>query len=232
MNLKIAFATVGLLGVAAFSSAQVTKVGGAYQFRLKLTQGASYKYNMVITQQMATGPGGGGLKINVPFSQKVLSVAGDTATVTYSAGPITMNGSALSPKPTTGTAKISKQGKVVGGGAAAGQGVTVFPAGPIKPGATWTSPVPLGGLGPANGTKANATYKFVRVTTVDGKQVAELAVSVASSGQTKVTGSGKTYILLADGAPLKSDLSMSISGVQMQGQKAPPMKMTLAVRRA
>ncbi|CAN5454763.1 hypothetical protein BH11ARM2_BH11ARM2_28700 [soil metagenome] len=230
MNLKTAFATLGLLGLAAFSSAQVTKVGSAYQFRLKLAAGTSYKYSMNIIQKGTTTPGGG-IAVKVPFSQKVVSITGDTATITYSAGPIMLNGQPLSPKPSVGTAKMSRQGKVVGGSMAAGQGVAVFPATPVMPGSSWSSDVPLGGMGASGGSTAKATYRFVGVKNVGGKQVAELAVTVVGTGQTKVNGSGTTYVLLTDGAPWKSNLTIKISGIQAQGTTAPAMTMQMAITR-
>ncbi|RYG47930.1 hypothetical protein EON79_05955 [bacterium] len=230
MNAKTALA-LALTATAAISSAQVTKQGSGYLFRYKFTKGSVYKCLATVGQSVGKASPNQ-LKVNIPFSQKVVSVSGETASLSFSMGPITMNGNPLSQKPVTTTGTMTRLGKLTGAGATSSgsPGLVVFPSGPIKPGATWSAAFPLGAMGGMGGGTATAKYKFVGMKSVNGKQTAELAVTVNATGETKVSGGGRTFVSLADGLMVMSNMTLNISNPQIQNAGG-PSKVSINVKR-
>ncbi|RYG44975.1 hypothetical protein EON79_13715 [bacterium] len=230
MNAKTVFA-LALTATAALSSAQVTKQGSGYLFRYKFTKGSTYKCVATVGQAVAAAQANQ-LKVTIPFSQKVTAVTGDTASLSFSMGPITMNGNPLSQKPVATTGKMSRLGKLIGADKGGSPGLVVFPSGPVAPGATWSAAFPLGAMGAMGGGGGNATakYKFIGMKTIDGKPTAELAVTLASTGETKISGGGRTFVSVADGLMVKSNMTLNIASPQIQNQGA-PSKVTINIQR-
>ncbi len=201
----------GLCLVSSSALAQITAKNGLYDFRVKLTSGQKLSYvNSVVAM--------GGIKVDMPISMKVLSVTGGKATVETKTGPGRMNGQAMSENAVTEKAVIDLKGQPVGAGST-GTG-TVFGAAPKKPvkvGATWTGKAPTGdtGIGMKDIT---ATYTFVGVKSVKGKQVAEIKVTIKGSGDSSMTGGGIVHLLTSDGFLQSSKLSMAL---KMAGSTQP-----------
>jgi len=209
---------------APSAQAQIKKVGNGYQFRLKLTPGETTKYNVSIKQAASAGQG---LSVVLPFKQTTGKISGGVGTINATVGPPVLNGGQPLGEARKITMKINTRGQLVGG-TGSSQGITVFPANPILPGATWKATVPVESFG-GSSTNADATYRFIRMTSVNGKPAAELAVTLTSNRGGQINGSGRNFISAADGSLLKSSLSMTFSGAQ---QGAAPMKFNVAITRA
>ncbi len=204
-------ASVGFSLLPAASYSQVTEKNGLYDFRVKLVAGKKISYmNSVVAL--------GGITVNLPISMKVLSVTGGKATVETVTGPGTMNGQSMGQNAVTEKAVIDMKGQPAGAGST-GTG-TVFgsiPSKPIKVGATWTGKAPTNNS--SIGMKdITATYTFVGVKNVKGKQVAEIKITIKGAGESSMSGSGFVHILTADGLLATSKLSMAL---KMAGSEKP-----------
>lgn len=217
-----------LAAVCSFATAQVSKQGAGYLFRIKWTKGQTAKYTMATT---TSGPSS--MKIDMPMSLKVLSVAGGVGEVEYNVGPATSNGKPMGAAQKV-VAKVDPRGKIVGGSAQAQQmnGSITLPEGPIKPGGTWTGTQTV--PGPAGSMTINAKYKFVGIKSVSGQSVAQIDVSMTGGGGSmKISGSGSVYLRTSDGSMQSTNLSQQMTIGTGQGNQ-PPMtiKMNMVMKRA
>lgn len=218
------------------AGAQITKVGQGYQFRMKFVKGQSLKYLINSEVMLVAAPGGSKptpMKITIPTTQTVMEVKNKIATILFSTGPVQMNGQPFGNQGAeTQTVQMDSRGKAVGG-TKLPQGLnTELPAKPIRVGETWTSTVPFAGpMGGGGGGQLKSTYKFLGLKNVAGKQVAELAVSAASTGIGGPSGSGKMFLIAADGSMFKADIAMKMAMPGAQGQPGAPMNLTLTMRR-
>ncbi|MBL8048878.1 MAG: hypothetical protein JNJ45_09375 [Chthonomonas sp.] len=219
INLK----ALSLLGVAGLvlagaetTQAQITKQGDAYLFRIKFTPGQTIKYLMNMNMTGTPQP----MNMNMTVSQKVKSVKGTTATIEATTSGIPGQ------KPMTQTMTIDNRGRATGAGAAGGSQVA-YPEGPVKVGQTWKGQLP--GMG--QGMGGDATYKLVAIKTVNGKQVAQVSLSMNLSQGTamKMSGTGTMYIFMSDGS--LSTMSMNTNMSMKQDKQTMNMKMNMTMKR-
>lgn len=198
-------AGLGLLGLAFGASAQVTKTAKGYVFRQAYPVGKTLVFNM----NGDLGFGGQSFKMASPTKVKTVSKKGDVYTLEVTSGPMTMNGKAQSmngqaPKATTSTMKITSAGKIVDGAAKGPyniMGGMTMPEKPLKVGDKWTGNMNMPQMG---GGAVKATYNFIGLKTINGKQVAQIGVNLVASGMGEMKGTGTMNILVADGLPLTS----------------------------
>jgi hypothetical protein len=196
-------AAIMLVG-AGVAEAQVTKKGAGYQFRMKFTKGKTTKFKINASVPYPGQPKP--ITVSSTVVQTVTSVTGNVANISGKVGPTILNGNPMTEEPMTTTAKIDTLGKPVGN-AGGPVSFTTYPANPVKVGQTWNSTVPLSGIGGGN---AAATFKFLGMKTMNGKQVADVAVTVNATGQQRASGTGRLLVLASDGLPLKMDLNLKI----------------------
>jgi hypothetical protein len=209
-NRTLLFAFAGLsaflLGCET-SQAQVTKQGTGYQFRMKFTRGQTIKYRLNASVPYPGQPKP--ITIASQVVQSVQSVSNGVAALNVKVGPTVLNGKTMTEAPITSSAKLNNLGKPIG--AANGSAAfTTYPVNPVKVGGTWSSTVPLAGLGGS----AAATFKLVGLKSVYGKQVAELAVTLKATGKQKATGGGTMLVLTSDGMPLKMSMTLKMADPQ------------------
>jgi hypothetical protein len=175
-----------VLGMALPSSrahAQITKVGSAYQFRVKYHKGMKIKYLMKVTTTLPTPPGGGkaqSIEMTIPVDGTVTDVQNKIATIQMVTGPMTMNGRPQGTQKTL-TMKLDDRGKPVGGMPTGMENLTAsLPDKPLKVGDTYSSKqditmanIPI---------SVNAVYKFTGVKSVAGHQLATFTVTLNGSG--------------------------------------------------
>jgi len=209
---------LGLLPVLGF--AQVTKAGGGYQFRAKLRKGQVISYSMTA---MKTAGGGGPMKILSPFTLTVLGPEGSDYRVRASSGPVTMNGKEYQPKTST-EGLLDSRLRPVGGGDQAGAFTGMFPERSIAIGSSWTAPLAIStGNLPGNSV---ATYRFQKITTIDGQPVAVLQTTLAGM----LKGSGVTLVRMSDGTPQRMTLTLGLTYTKGP-QKETPMQLRFDVIR-
>jgi len=192
-----------LSALSAQAGAQIVKRGNTYLFRMKFTKGSITKY-MVNSSVGGPSMSGQGIKVSIPMAWKVLDLAAGVASIEATVGPVTV-GKQTMMQPSVRTVKMNSLGKQVGGEMVGQQLTPAFPARPVKVGASWSATMPVG-MG-SQTTQVTATYKFIGVKTVDGKQVAELGI--AMSGQ--ANGTGVMQLLTSDGSLYRSTLNMAVS---------------------
>lgn len=180
------------------TNAQITKQGGAYLFRMKLTKGATASYLFTTS---ATAPGGqqGSFSMSMTMNSKVLSVSGDVATVEYVVTPA--KGSPGGTTPQKMTAKINSRGKVVGGDKQMAQMgfQSALPEKPVPVGGSWSDTIPVQTAMGTITTKAN--YRLTGISSRAGKPVANIQVDMNGSGPSlSFTGKGTLALRMDDGS--------------------------------
>jgi hypothetical protein len=202
------FAVGALLATAAFSSAQVTKSGNGYLFKVKYQAGKETAY------KVDTNTAFGGQKMNIlmSYTQKVQSVKNGIAKVDLTMSPPTMNGQTMATGQQMQTASMSVDtlGKTVDGMNANPGGSMNFAAKPIPIGGTWSGKTSLGAVA-GKGGSVDATYKLVKITTYRGKSVAVIQSSMKMTGMGAMSGSGVSYVDMADGSLIDSNLTMNVA---------------------
>lgn len=219
---------IALIGLAAISlqgselaHGQITKQGNGYLMRMKFTPGAVLKYilNIGATSPQSPKP----MNMTMTMTQKIKSVKNGVATVEVSSTPV--NGQAVP----TQTVTVDSRGKTTGGAAGAGASTSTvsLPEGPIPIGGTWKGSLP----GMQQGMAGSALYKLLSVKKINGKEQAEIGLSIQVSQGTamKVTGSGKMFLYTADGSLNTMSMTMNMS-MSNQG-KTFNSKMTMGMRR-
>jgi hypothetical protein len=181
---------LGILVLAASSSAQVTKQGANYLLRVKYKPGQVLKYSTVST--MSGMQGAQPSKVNMPLVMKVGKVENAVANLNVTVGPVTLGGNELMGAQTmemqvnnTNQAKSGKNSSLTG---------AQLPLKPIKVGQTWTNVAPVPDITGAN-KSMRATYKFQGLKTINGKSMAMISYTLSGG----VSGSGTLYLLAADG---------------------------------
>ncbi|MFZ4509137.1 MAG: DUF6263 family protein [Fimbriimonas sp.] len=218
--------TLGSLGLllAATASAQITKSGSTYNFKMKFTKGQVIKYSIDVKNQMG-GPSGQTMQMAIPMSQTVKSVSGGTATISMTLGPIQSGGREMM-KAQTQEMQMDSAGKPVGGGKGMTSNFSSLPSKPVRVGETWTASVDINaGVMPA---KAQGTYTFVGVKKVKGVEVAEIAVKLTGQGGPKISGTGTTLLRVADGSIEATNLNIQTSVANPQSKE--PMQISQVIK--
>ncbi|MCX7799318.1 MAG: DUF6263 family protein [Fimbriimonadales bacterium] len=215
------FALAAIL-LACASSAQITKVGDAYQMRLKFVKGQTMTYAMEST---TSAPGQQQpMVLNTTFSMKVSNVRNGVADIKYSVGPMTMNGRQTGGVNTVDM-RMDSRGKVLGGNpGAAQQTQMVLPDRPIRIGQTWTSTSNIASMGVP--MQVTNTYKLNRIVRQGGKQLAEVSVQISAKGNISSSGNGTMLLDFADGSLVSATMNQTITIQQQGGQGSQPMKVS------
>jgi hypothetical protein len=214
---KLGAALLAMVAVVGQADAQITKQGKGYLFRMKFAKGQTMKYVVDSKVQMPGTPQGK-MEFSMPMVMTVKSVTNGVADIAAKVGPMSMNGKPGQTQTTN--MKINSRGEVVGGQGGMQTANVPLPQGPVAIGATWNANIPLGAG--AGGQTISAVYKFTGIKNIAGRQCAVLAVTLKGMG----TGTGTTYISMADGSLVRSNMSMSMKGPNGQG-----MAMTASVIR-
>ena len=176
--------------LAFVASAQITKTGDTYLFRVKYVKGTKTVYTIVSTTPLLSKP------IPMTMSVGVKDVKGPNATIELSMG-------AVAGQPArSATIVVDNRNQSDG---AAGFGVAL-PVGPIKVGAKWKASLPMQGTsgGPA---ETSPTYTFRGIRTVSGKQVALIDITLSGGTQ----GTGSLTLLVSDGTLFSNNMKLGIN---------------------
>ncbi|HEY3782491.1 MAG TPA: hypothetical protein VGL56_15520 [Fimbriimonadaceae bacterium] len=210
--------TIFMVGCfAALGFSQITKTSHGYLFRYKYVKGRKYTYTF--TGSIATPGSSAGIKVDGPFIETVNSVKGTSGQLTITLGPLSSGGKQA-------VAKVVRifTANSVGGVAdkTVQQMLTQYPEKPIKPGDTWTGQTSAAAMGSKSLVKAK--YKFEKMTTVNGKPAAQIAMTMTSTGAANASGGGTLLVLAEDGSLWSTQTSLSMSPPQDPG-KVMHMKM-------
>ncbi len=188
--------------LAASSFGQIAKKGNAYTFRVKYTPGQVIKL-VSETGVENQGSSAAGAKLKAPMSLKVLNVTKGIATVVIEIGA-GMQGKTPVTSPSTLTVKLDSLNRPTDKTGIPGVSMTM-PEKPIKPGAAWTSilPVNIGGMV----QRMEGRYVFAGIKKVDGHDVA--VVTYALSGF--ANGTGRLMLLATDGSMYGNETHLSLS---------------------
>lgn len=214
---------------ATHAGAQVTKVGDAYQFRIKYAKGKTTHYQMTTQTTMPGGMPGApnnkpaAMSMTIPMTMTIVSVQGNTAVIKSDIGAMTMNGRAMS-KPQTMQMTMDDRGKVVGKATGAGAGMGLenmgggLPDKPLKVGESFTTNKTVNQMGQNFQMKGVSTFKGIK--TIGGKQLAEIATKVSGTGTASMNGTGTSYYNLADGSlnsmNMITDMTITMPGQNQQ----------------
>ena len=208
--MKLSAKHLGVLAASclvAVSSAQVTKSGAGYLFKIKYQAGsvAAYKVDTI------SSFGGQTMNLAMSYTQKVLSVKNDVAKLELTMSPPMMNGQTMGSgqKAQTASMSVDTKGRTVDGMASNPGGSMNYVAKPIPIGGTWTGKTSLGAAA-AQGGSVDATYKLVKISSYRGKSVAVVESTMKMTGMAGMTGTGVSYIDMSDGSLIDSKLTMSI----------------------
>lgn len=200
-------------GLMATAVPQLTKQGAAYLFRAKYTAGQTNRYTMTMNSTMN---GQSMLLMETPLVLKTVSVAKGIATVEVATGPAKMNGKAQG-QVDKQTVKMDNRNRPQGGQSSFESfGSFAYPEKPIAIGGKWTQKMDMGTA--MGGMKLDATYTFVAIKTLGGKQVAEIKSIMKGTMMGPITGTATTYIVLADGSLHSSSVQMVMNINPGQGQ--------------
>ncbi len=213
-RLVLALAAVALSGA---SLAQITKVGDAYQMRMKFAPGQKLVYSMNSTTSAPGQPQP--MNLDTEFTMKVNSVKNGVADITYSVGPMKMNGKATGGVNTVNM-KMDSRGKVMGQASGGQQPAQmVLPDKPIRVGQTWTSTSSIATMGVP--MEITNTYKLNRIVQKGGRSLAEISVTISAKGNISSNGTGTMLLDFADGSLVSATMNQTITirqGGQQGGQ--------------
>lgn len=214
--------TLAAVALSGASLAQITKVGDAYQMRMKFAPGQKLVYSMQSTTSAPGQPQP--MNLDTEFSMKVNSVKNGVADITYSVGPMKMNGRATGGV-NTATMKMDTRGKIVGQ-TSGGQQPTqmVLPDKPIRVGQTWTSTNSIATMGVP--MEVTNTYKLNRIVQKGGRSLAEVSVTISAKGNISSSGKGTMLLDFADGSLVSATMNQTITVRQGGQQGAQPMNIT------
>lgn len=197
----------------ALAVPQIAKQGKNYLFRAKHTAGQTIKYTM--TMNSTTG-GKSLLAMETPLVLATKSVTKGVATMDVSTGPAKMNGQSQG-KVDKQTVKVDSRNRPVGGDSNfEGFGSFAYPEKLIAIGSKWTQKINMGTA--AGPLKMDATYTFVGVKALGGKQVAEIRTQMTGNMMGPITGQGTSFIVLADGSLHSSAVQLTMKITPGQGQ--------------
>lgn len=201
------------IGLVATATPQLTKQGAAYLFRAKYTAGQTNRYTMTMSSTMNSQAM---LNMETPLVLKTVSVSKGIATVEVATGPAKMNGKSQG-QVDKQTVKMDNRNRPQGGqNSFESFGSFAYPEKPIAIGGKWTQKMDMGTA--MGGMKLDATYTFVGVKTIGGKQVAEIKSTMKGTMMGPITGSATTYIVMADGSLHSSTVQMVMNINPGQGQ--------------
>jgi len=212
------------LALVSLAMGQVTPNKGGYLLRMKFRKGI-IQFDTTISQVAAPGKG---MKVGMPFTQRIVKVDKGVASMAMVIGPMKLNGKSFGEAQVTKVIEVTPQGIVHGAETMSGQGLTILPEKPVRPGDTWTSSITVPSVGSATAT-ASATYQFVRLLTYQGKSVAELRTKIVSNRGGDISGGGTTLLLVSDGSLFRSNLQMKIGGSGVTGVDGKPTSMLFNV---
>jgi hypothetical protein len=204
--------------------AQITKSGDGYLIRMKFVKGTTAAYTM---NSNITVSNGTTMKLSIPFSTKVLDVKGDVGTLLYSVGPTSLNGM-VQGKAQTSEVKMDSHGKANGKQLAQMKGVSIqLPEKPLKIGETYsrTMTIPVGQMT----VNSTATYKFLGLKTVAGKQAAQFSMKAHGTGAITADATGVTNLAVSDGSLIDTNVTQTFT--VKQGAEVITMKGTTIVSR-
>jgi hypothetical protein len=223
MNSPRAIAILTCLCACAFAVPQVTRQGERYRFQLNLKAGQTVRYEV---RASMTVPGQSTpIAVTQMLRQRVMSVTNGIARLQVSSST-TVNLPNTQPITSNEEVRVDRLGRVVGGIGQA-QGISRLPANPVRVGDTWSAGVPLG---PASGNtrgNANVTFRFLGMKRLEGRDLAEVAITIKSAASVQMTGEGRGYILASDGTPFR----LSIKGRTTGPGSPQPMDFTMTLRR-
>jgi len=197
---------------AALSSAQISRSGNSYLFRMNYAPGMVLKYDVLSTIG-GMSQNGQPMKFTLPMVWNVLSVKNGVSTIDTVVGPISMGGGKEPMvQATKNRIQLDKRGRLVGQPGTGQQVTPALPEKPIRVGQSWSASAPIN-LPMQGEKKISATYTFKGVKTVQGKPVAELAVK--TSGQ--ANGTGTMLLLVKDGSLFRSQLKMDLMMTSANG---------------
>jgi len=223
MNIKKTAITISLLGcLACVALAQVTKTTGGYLFRYKFLKGRVYTYTIVSSVSIPSSQKP--LTINGPFVETVNGVKGTNGQITVVFGPLSTGG-----KPAVAKTTRSFTETNLGGVADAEDVQQMFmqlPEGPKKPGDTWTGQTSVAAMGSDSVVKAK--YRFLGMTTVQGKPAARVAMTMTSVGSANASGTGTLVVLADDGSLWSTETHLALTGTKASSK---PIKISMMMTR-
>lgn len=226
--------------VSCPAQAQITKSGSGYLLRAKYSKGERLAYALqtatAVPTMTQTAQAPQKVQIGTQMVLEVLNVQGTVATLNVRLAPFTMNG-----KPVGGgngqnfQVKLDNTNKPIGGGppnlsSMSTIGGTIFPDKPLKIGDSFTRNVQTSGIG-GMPISLKTVFTFAGLKNLGGKQVAQLNLVMNGSGTPAMTGTGVTYLSVADGSLVRStsNIDAHISGPQ--SPKPLSLKVTAVVQR-
>lgn len=184
--------SVCALLLATWASAQVTRQGPGYLFRLHLTKGE----NLVFSVPFAiSGVGEKPLKLQFAMYLHVVGIDRDglaTVHVKMNTGQIVLPGV----DPAGGSFVVDQRGRIMETGTSPLGFCVVFPRDPIRIGATFVAPIPSALAGNAKGEgNAQATFRLAGIVGSGRHRQARLTFRVSSTH----TPGGTILVRMADG---------------------------------
>lgn len=195
-----------LVGLTALSSAQITKSGSGYLFRVSYKKGQVIRFFSSSTVIGATNDGRI-MKLGLPVVLNVTNTKGTSSTVRLEVGPITTPDKQTVPKQTA-VLDLDNRNRAIGNDAANANLGAQLPEAPMAIGATWTAVAPIA---TANGNqqRLDAKYKFVGFKKVTGTEVAVITYTIKGVA----TGSGTMMLQAKDGTLYSNTSKLTMAGV-------------------
>lgn len=193
-------------GASALSSAQITKSGGGYLFRVNYQKGQVIRFVSTSTVIGASGDGRV-MKLGLPVILSVTDTKGKAATVRLEVGPVNMAGKEFSPKQTA-VLQLDSRNRAVNNDAANANLGAQLPEAPMAVGSTWTAVAPIATASGAQ-QRLDAKYKFVGFKKVSGTNVAVISYSIKGVA----TGAGTMMLLAKDGTLYSNTSKLTMAGV-------------------
>jgi hypothetical protein len=218
-------ALIVIVAAPTLADAQISKKGAAgYLFKPKFTRGTVAKYTLT-----AKSAGPQTANISSSFTQKVLGINGQIVDIEITSSPVMVNGKPMGKQDTHKMQWDMKSNKAVGQSQAMFGGI---PNKPLKVGESYKAKLPMGGpMGGPGGLEA--TYKFIGLKNVGGKQVAQLDIAIpkTANGSMQMGGSGTMFLLASDASLVNVNMKMTMSMPAQQGQKPMTVTTSLAIKR-
>ncbi|MHB8635819.1 MAG: hypothetical protein ACYC96_05030 [Fimbriimonadaceae bacterium] len=181
----------GLVAVAAFGNAQVTRKGDGYLFRLHVTRGEKLRFRVPFS---VSGMGSKPLNFHFGMLLNVLKVSrAGKATIhcTVNTGGLALPG--IDPK--GGSFVVDRRGRVADGGSSPVGLCVAYPNNPIVVGGKFVAPV-VSSIGGGSAVNTQATFKLVGFSGVGIHRVARFTFAIAGN---RAPG-GSMLIRVRDGA--------------------------------
>jgi hypothetical protein len=214
----VGLVALGLAGAGRGASAQITKQGNAYLFRMKFSKGEKMSYVINSSGSMpGAAAGQSAMKMTMPMVMTVKDVQGKIATVQMEMGPMMMNGKAAGQQKQTMEVKLDDRGKPAGNSGSMQSVSTQLPEKPLKVGESYSTTNNVNVMGQQFAVKA--TNKFVGTKRVGARNCAIISTSAAGSGAMKTAGTGTALLDMADGSLVSMTMNQKVTvgqGAQAQ----------------